>query len=243
MSARQAKKRDERTGLIRRFLASHEHDLVTMGIAFAAILLFVGTASLVLPGLVKAWSGRAAAPDIALTNALILNIALILLGWHRFKVLNAELKERTASEREARRLADIDHLTGCHNRRSFTATLGSLLASLDRRESTLAVIAIDLDNFKQVNDLHGHLAGDEVLCATARRIEGLLPFGGVVARIGGDEFVCVVPYDQRMPDRIDQLATRMIEPGPEWLRTRLHLRQGADALHLVCMHYVFDPKV
>ena len=191
--------------------ARSDHDFVTMGIAFAAIILFVGTAGVVLPNLIKAWNGQAASPDVVLTNALLLNIALILLGWHRYKVLNDELKVRTQSEEEARRLADIDHLTGCHNRRSFTAVLGEMLGDLERREQALAAIAVDLDNFKQVNDLNGHQAGDEVLRSTAARINRLLPEGGVLARLGGDEFVCVVPYHPQVPDRIDQLATRMIE--------------------------------
>ena len=57
-----------------------EHDLTTLGIAFAAIILFVGTAGVVLPNLAQAWRGEAPSLDVALTNALLLNIALILLG-------------------------------------------------------------------------------------------------------------------------------------------------------------------
>ncbi|MAQ30208.1 MAG: GGDEF-domain containing protein [Erythrobacter sp.] len=188
-----------------------DHDVVTLGIAFAAIILFVGTAGVVLPNLIEAWTGDNPSPDSALTNALLLNIALILLGWHRYKALTEELNSRRESEEEARRLADIDHLTGCQNRRSFTTALGDLLHNLERREEALAAIAVDLDNFKQVNDLHGHQAGDEVLRVTAGRIQRLLPEGGILARLGGDEFVCVVPYHPQVPDRVDQLATRMVE--------------------------------
>ena len=188
-----------------------DRDIITLGIAFAAIILFVGTAGVVLPNLIKAWSGDGASPDAPLTNALLLNIALILLGWHRYKALSDELASRRESEAEARRLADIDHLTGCHNRRSFTAALGDLLIDLERRDQALAAIAVDLDNFKQVNDLYGHQAGDEVLRSTASRIQRLLPDGGVLARLGGDEFVCVVPYHPQVPERVDQLAARMIE--------------------------------
>ncbi|WP_324827891.1 putative bifunctional diguanylate cyclase/phosphodiesterase [Qipengyuania zhejiangensis] len=191
--------------------ARKEHDFVTLGIAIAAIILFVGTAGVALPTLFRAWNGNAPSPDLILTNALLLNIALILLGWNRYKILNAELVQRRHSEKEARRLAEIDHLTGCHNRRSFTAALGDLLASQTRPDRAFAAIAVDLDNFKQVNDLNGHQAGDEVLCVTAGRIAGLLPEGGLLARLGGDEFVCVVPFHPQVPDRIDHLATRMVE--------------------------------
>ncbi len=187
-----------------------EHDLVTLGIALAAIILFVGTASVVMPEVIYAWRGESASLDVMLTNALLLNIALVLLGWHRYKALTEELKLRRESEEEARRLADIDHLTGALNRRSFTAILGDLLITHDKSEQALAAIAIDLDNFKQVNDLNGHQAGDEVLRTTADRIQRLLPEGGVLARLGGDEFLCVVPYHPQIPERVDQLAMHMI---------------------------------
>ncbi|WP_246034467.1 putative bifunctional diguanylate cyclase/phosphodiesterase [Qipengyuania marisflavi] len=184
---------------------------MTLGIALAAIILFIGTAGLVLPGIVRAWSGSGPIPDMALTNALLLNIALILFGWQRYKLLNKELKERRVSEVEARRLADIDHLTGCANRRSFTKALGTILANVDGKERAFAALVIDLDNFKQINDLNGHLAGDAVLRTTAARMQRLLPEGGLLARLGGDEFACVVPYHSQVPDRIDQFATRIID--------------------------------
>ena len=188
-----------------------ERDVVTLGIAFAAIILFIGTAGVVLSNLIAAWKGEGLAPDTTLTTALLLNIALILLGWLRYKALSEELETRRESEAEARRLADLDHLTGCHNRRSFTAALGEMLIGLARHEQAVAAIAVDLDNFKQVNDLYGHQAGDEVLRTSAARIQKLLPDAGILARLGGDEFVCVVPYHPQVPDRVDQLAARMIE--------------------------------
>ena len=190
---------------------STRHDLVTQGIAFAAMILFVGTAGVALPNIIKTWSGSVGGPDAVLTNALILNIALILLGWRRYKALNAELAERRQSEEEARRLAEIDDLTGCLNRRSFAARLAILLEQECNSERALAAIAVDLDNFKQVNDLNGHAAGDAVLRATAERLQRVLPAGGVLARIGGDEFLCVVPYHASAPDRIEHLATRMVD--------------------------------
>lgn len=201
-----APRKDDRCSTGRR-----DHDLITLGIALAAIILFVGTAGVVMPEVIDGWQGTGASPDVMLTNALLLNIALVLLGWHRYKALAAELRLRRQSEEEARRLADIDHLTGALNRRSFTAILGDLLIGHDSREQSLAAIAIDLDNFKQVNDLNGHQAGDAVLRTTAERLQRLLPEEGVLARLGGDEFLCVVPYHPQIPDRVDQLAIRMIE--------------------------------
>jgi diguanylate cyclase (GGDEF)-like protein len=159
----------------------------------------------------RALSGLGAGPDVALTNALLLNIALILLGWQRYKALNSELETVRVSEEEARRLAEIDDLTGCLNRRSFAEALGKLLASGKNADRALAAVAIDLDNFKQVNDLNGHAAGDLVLRTAAKRVRALLPEGSSLARLGGDEFVCVVPYHPDAPERVEHLATRMVE--------------------------------
>ena len=186
-------------------------DFVTLGIALAATMLFVATASSVLPLALQALRGFGSGPDVALTNALLLNIALILLGWQRYKALNTELESTRLSEEEARRLAEIDDLTGCLNRRSIAQSLGELLANSPKDERALAAIAIDLDNFKQVNDLNGHAAGDLVLRTAAQRVAALLPEGGALARLGGDEFVCVVPYHPQAPERVEHLAGRMVE--------------------------------
>jgi len=188
------------------------HDLVALGIAFAAIVLFVIVAGSVLPTAIRALQGQAGAPDLVLTNALLLNIALILLGWSRYKALTGKLETHRRSEEEARRLADYDDLTGCLNRRSFAARLeGILRQEADKRSGALAAIAIDLDNFKQVNDLNGHAAGDLVLRTACDRIRQVLPEDATLARLGGDEFVCAVPYSLRSPERIELLAARMIE--------------------------------
>ncbi|EDL47961.1 bifunctional diguanylate cyclase/phosphodiesterase [Erythrobacter sp. SD-21] len=186
-------------------------DLVTLGIAFAAIVLFVATAGMVLPGIVASISHGGSPPDVVLTNALLLNIALIMLGWHRYKGLTGEIEAHRRSEREARRLADYDDLTGCLNRRSLAAELEAMLAKGAGKNRALAAIAIDLDNFKQVNDLNGHAVGDAVLRTTAERFRHILPEGASLARLGGDEFVCVLRYDLDRPERVDMLATRLVE--------------------------------
>ena len=186
-------------------------DYVTLGISFAAIILFVGTAGAVVSSLIRAWTVGTAGPDFALTNALLLNIALILLGWNRYRILMAELKQRRDSEAEALKLADLDPLTGAYNRRSAIAALGELLSDEQPVSRTAAAIVIDLDNFKQVNDLNGHLAGDQVLTATAERLQMVLPADGILARLGGDEFACIVPFHLHAPDQIEQLATLMID--------------------------------
>ena len=70
---------------------------------------------------------------------------------------------------------------------------------------------IDLDNFKAINDIHGHGAGDRILSVIAERIAALLPDRALAARLGGDEFACLVPFEGEQPERIGQLAEALIE--------------------------------
>lgn len=205
--------RSFRQAVVEKFSQSgrRERDFVAFGIAVAAIILFIGTGGTVMPQLVSAWRGLAEQPDLLLTNALLLNIALILLGWNRYKSMNAELGDRRRSEEEAHRLAQIDPLTGCYNRRSIAPALAELLAQADREGKALAVILVDLDNFKQVNDVNGHTVGDAVLSETAERMADILPADALLARLGGDEFAGAVSYDPARPEKIEHLASLLIE--------------------------------
>jgi diguanylate cyclase (GGDEF)-like protein len=92
---------------------------------------------------------------------------------------------------EFERLAYLDRLTGLPNRRYLERQLAG--RNGNDKYSHQAVLAIDLDGFKPVNDSHGHAVGDRVLAAVARRIAGALAERGLLARVGGDEFVAVLP--------------------------------------------------
>jgi len=113
--------------------------------------------------------------------------------------LRAQLDRKLAGDRkreEARlnlRWAMTDPLTGLSNRRHALPRLTELLAEASRGGGNLAVILLDLDRFKQVNDLHGHAAGDAVLRAVAQRMAANLPPEALVARIGGEEFLIALP--------------------------------------------------
>ena len=95
-----------------------ERDLVALGILVAAIFLFVGTGSTVMTGIVRSWIYGVGSPDVLLTNALILNVALLLFGWRRYAELQREIAERRKAEETATRLAQTDALTGCLDRKS-----------------------------------------------------------------------------------------------------------------------------
>jgi diguanylate cyclase (GGDEF)-like protein len=95
--------------------------------------------------------------------------------------------------REARQLADLDALTGLHNRRYFHETLGREVARAHRYDRRLSLIVLDLDDFKAVNDRIGHLAGDAVLAEAAERMRSVVRSADVACRVGGDEFAVILP--------------------------------------------------
>ena len=108
-------------------------------------------------------------------------------------MLRKAMKGRTAAEAEAEAAARVDVLTGLANRRMFIEALSACLQSQAVGEE-FAVLLIDLDRFKPVNDVHGHAAGNVVLKAIAGRLRDFAPAGSVVARLGGDEFAALLPY-------------------------------------------------
>lgn len=106
-------------------------------------------------------------------------------------VLRSDITALKESERAAQLLAQHDALTGLPNRRVLHERLQQALARARRSAETVAVLVIDLDGFKNVNDVHGHTAGDEVLRMAAERLKGSLRVTDTVVRLGGDEFVVI----------------------------------------------------
>ncbi len=186
-------------------------DLFTLGTVFAATALFVGTGGLVVPKAIDSLRGQGLGPDNILAMAFLLNVALIIFGWRRYRDLSSEVHLRRNAEEQARLLAETDPLTGCLNRRSIGPATDRLIDSALMNGQVVAFIMLDLDNFKQVNDLHGHSAGDVLLQESARRIRSLLPAGTLIARIGGDEFACVSAFDPAQPAQVDRIAESLID--------------------------------
>jgi diguanylate cyclase (GGDEF)-like protein len=111
-----------------------------------------------------------------------------------------ELAERVAPAienarrfREARQLADLDSLTGLHNRRYFHETLAREVDRALRYQRRLSLVIVDVDGFKEINDRIGHLAGDAVLAEIADRIRQVVRSADIPCRVGGDEFAVIVP--------------------------------------------------
>ncbi|QSR15668.1 GGDEF-domain containing protein [Novosphingobium sp. KA1] len=194
------------------FDGDRQIDIIALGIVTAAILLFIATGSEVGPDVVKSLLGHGPGPDNFILNAFLLNVAIIIFGWSRYRQLCEEIQLRKKAERQARRLAETDPLTGFLNRRSFNDAVDTMVrqAALTG-DRAVTLIMIDLDNFKQVNDFNGHNTGDRLLQECAKRITGCLPSKALVSRIGGDEFAVAVEFDRNRPDRIDGIAASLVE--------------------------------
>ncbi|MGI8749622.1 MAG: diguanylate cyclase [Thermoleophilaceae bacterium] len=104
-----------------------------------------------------------------------------------------DITDRRAYERELRHLADHDPLTGVLNRRALEREIHDHMARVERYGPDGALLMLDMDNFKRVNDTLGHSAGDELMVRVARRLRSCLRESDVLARLGGDEFAVLLP--------------------------------------------------
>ncbi|WP_162901280.1 bifunctional diguanylate cyclase/phosphodiesterase [Breoghania sp. L-A4] len=154
--------------------------------------------------------------DPAAVQALafaVATVALIVFGTgltsHRI-----DARAHSESRRQLHKLAHCDTLTGLPNRAGFKDCLDHSLTLADEERRKIALISIDLDGFKEINDAHGHRFGDEVLRVVARRIETSLGSDGQAARLGGDEFAVIRYFDDRaeLGDYVQRLGDLLAAP-------------------------------
>ena len=188
-----------------RIASSH---IITTCATAAAILLFVALGGRVVSDAL----GGAPVSDgnRTLSVAFLLNIAIILFGWRRSKDLKEALDAYDAAARLADRNANTDPTTGLANRRELVRALDQALAA-----RTGVFLVLDLDHFKRVNDLHGHLAGDKVLRLVADAAREAAPADACCARTGGDEFAIVLPAaDAEAAETVAQtIIERLLVPA------------------------------
>ena len=121
-----------------------------------------------------------------------MSVGLAIYSFRRVQDLAAEIKARRSAELEAQNLARHDPLTGLPNRRFFVEKLGEVLLTTTEA-SRSAVLMLDLDGFKAINDTYGHALGDRALAEFAERVSGVMRSAAVLTRVGGDEFAVIVP--------------------------------------------------
>jgi diguanylate cyclase len=153
-------------------------------------------------------------PGTAIVSTVLPFIGIALAGFALLSGLTLRYIRRAsatiaAGEDRLRHLAMHDALSGLPNRTYFGDRLTAVIAAVERDSSLAAVLAIDLDHFKDINDTLGHHVGDSLIRAVAQRLVRAVRDNDLVARLGGDEFA-VIATDVASVESLDQLATRLI---------------------------------
>lgn len=161
-----------------------------------AVLPMAATALLVVAALLSGfdvWYNLVLKPDDPIPGASWAWLAFDLLLPGFGLLLLRALDERDAALARLAQQAITDPLTGLRNRRGFLDAATAVLAIASRQAEPVALISLDLDRFKAINDGHGHAAGDAVLRGTAQVLQAALRRGDLAGRIGGEEFVLLLP--------------------------------------------------
>lgn len=147
-------------------------------------------------------------------NLLGYALGLLLIGFLALLLsqrFTANLRKRIiATSGELERMALYDQVTGLPNRRFFEYELKKAVSRIEREEENAALLMIDVDDFKKVNDLSGHDVGDQVLLMIANRLKQTIRADDVLARIGGDEFAAIL-FKPGDPDHVNKITDKMIE--------------------------------
>ncbi|MBD8213311.1 putative bifunctional diguanylate cyclase/phosphodiesterase [Erwinia persicina] len=152
------------------------------------------------------------APAMALVLLVIVLISVVMIRrlWLSSMRLSDSLLQLGASEAQAQHLAFHDVLTGLPNRALVDERLNQALVHLPRQQEKLALLLLDLDRFKTINDTYGHQAGDELIVEVAHRLNGLVRHRDTVGRLGGDEFV-IIQQDITTSRETHLLCQRIID--------------------------------
>jgi diguanylate cyclase (GGDEF)-like protein len=148
--------------------------------------------------------------DEALLLGGIMALGLLAFSVRRYLEQRRETALRVAAEQHVRTLAFQDALTGLANRRQFDEALKAATEAPPREGAVHAVILLDLNGFKQINDIYGHGIGDQVLTIVAQRVIGAMRDGDLAARFGGDEFAILARHLVG-PEAATNVALRVID--------------------------------
>ncbi len=184
-------------------------DLVLGGVTMIAAVLLVLSGGPALSAAVRVLQGDGAV-DGVLAVSVILNVALLLFSWRRYAEFRTEAGRRQTAEAQVEILSRKDTLTGLGNRQAFLDDADAFLRKNRKPGKTVALLLLDLDHFKTINDVNGHAIGDETLKFTALALQEHLPDGSVMARLSADEFAAMMTFDEGRPDQIDVIAERLV---------------------------------
>ena len=172
----------------------------------------------------------------------VMSVVFAIYSFRRMKDLSREMKARRSAELEALKLARHDPLTGLPNRRFFVERLSEvLLTTTDVSRS--AVLMLDLDGFKSINDAYGHAVGDQALIMFAERVSPIMRSGAMLTRIGGDEFAVIVP-DISSLDNPTALARRIeVATAEPYLIEHISTKLGVGIGIAIAPEDGIDPEV
>ncbi len=190
---------------------SGRDDFVIIGIAVVVLLILAALGNGYFELARQQMERLGATNSRIITGLLLLNVALTIYGSRLYRDARHEVIERTAAEKRAQSLASTDPLTGFLNRRSLVEAVEEQLGAADKRRRAVAMLIIALDGFKTINDVHGHLTGDNLLRTTADVIRKALPQGAIAARLGGDEFAAAFLFDPDAPIGVDSIAHYIVD--------------------------------
>lgn len=186
------------------------------------LVIITGTGLLLVTFLVRTvlmivqsdWDGRYKVPDDVQAATYFVALSVLLLNSMGFVLMQME---RAISQQH--NLATHDGLTGVYNRHALMDALPRYLAQAARAGTPLALLMIDIDHFKRVNDQHGHLTGDEVLRTVAQRVNQRLRRADLLARFGGEEFLVLLPgTDLGGAGVVAENIRRAVESAPIWVQ-------------------------
>ena len=167
------------------------------GYSRSALLPLYVTTTVPVSSLITAWLQQSIAPAVIFLTGMI---AVVIFGWQ----LRAALQRQRRYSARQEYLASHDTLTGLLNRDAFMRLLTQSIAHHPRQ--AFAVVLLDLNRFKDINDTLGHAIGDSVLAQVGQRLKDFIDGEGCVARLGGDELVIFAPH---VPEEVETLCARM----------------------------------
>jgi len=148
--------------------------------------------------------------DEILLMLMLTSVSLVVINYRNNLRLRGEIKSRVKIENEIKRMALYDSLTGLANRDLCHDRLQNSLNSAIRYDKRFAVLFLDLDNFKDINDNYGHIYGDKLLVLISKRLSSTLPQSSSLARFSGDGFIVTVDMENDTSE-VDEFAQVLLQ--------------------------------